>query len=41
MSRMTAPLGDVTTPTKVGRNGKSCLRASSNRPSAASFFLRS
>ena len=38
---MTAPLGDVTTPITSGRNGKSCLRASSNRPSAASFFLRS
>ena len=41
MSRMTAPVGDVTTPITSGRNGTSCLRASSNRPSAASFFLRS
>ncbi len=41
MSRMTAPVGDVTTPITSGRNGRSCLRASSNRPSAASFFLRS
>ena len=38
---MTAPVGDVTTPITSGRNGSSCLRASSNRPSAASFFLRS
>ena len=38
---MTAPVGEVTTPITSGRNGNSCLRASSNRPSAASFFLRS
>ena len=41
MSRITAPVGDVTTPITSGKNGSSCLRASSNRPSAASFFLRS
>ena len=41
MSRMTAPVGEVTTPITSGRNGSSCLRAGSNRPSAASFFLRS
>ena len=41
MSRITAPLGDVTTPITVGRNGRSCFLASSNSPSAASFRLRS
>ena len=41
MSRITAPVGEVTTPMTSGRNGSSCLRAASNRPSAASFFLRS
>ena len=41
MSRITAPVGEVMTPITVGRYGRSCLRASSNRPSAASFFLRS
>ena len=41
MSRITAPVGDVMTPITVGRNGRSCLRDGSNRPSAASFFLRS
>ena len=38
---MTAPVGEVTTPITSGSNGSSCLRAASNRPSAASFFLRS
>ena len=38
---MTAPVGEVTTPITSGRNGRSCLRAASNSPSAASFFLRS
>ena len=38
---MTAPVGEVMTPMTAGRNGMSCLRASSNKPSAASFFLRS
>ena len=41
MSRITAPVGEVTTPITSGSQGNSCLRASSNRPSAASFFLRS
>ena len=41
MSRMTAPVGEVTRPTTRGRNGSRFLRASSNRPSAASFLLRS
>jgi hypothetical protein len=41
MSRITAPVGEVTTPTTSGSHGSNCLRASSNRPSAASFFLRS
>ena len=35
MSRITAPVGDVTTPIVRGRNGSFCLRASSNSPSAA------
>ena len=35
---MTAPVGDVTTPTTVGRNGTLRLRAASNSPSSASFF---
>ena len=38
---MTAPVGEVTTPITSGSHGSNCLRASSNRPSAASFFLRS
>ena len=41
MSRITAPVGEVTTPITSGSHGNSCLRAASNRPSAASFFLRS
>ena len=41
MSRITAPVGEVTTPITSGSNGSSCLRASSNRPSAASLRLRS
>ena len=40
MSRITAPVGDVTIPMLRGRNGMRFLRAASNRPSAASFFLR-
>jgi hypothetical protein len=40
MSRITAPVGDVTTPITAGRNGSARLRSSPNRPSAASFFLR-
>ena len=38
---MTAPVGEVTTPITFGMCGSSCLRASSNRPSAASFLRRS
>ena len=38
---MTAPVGEVTMPITSGSHGNNCLRASSNRPSAASFFLRS
>ena len=34
-------VGEVMTPITSGRNGIGCLRAGSNRPSAASFFLRS
>ena len=41
MSRMTAPVGEVMTPITLGRCGSLRLRASSNSPSAASFFLRS
>ena len=41
MSRITAPVGEVTTPITSGSQGNSCLRPSANRPSAASFFLRS
>ena len=41
MSRITAPVGEVTTPITSGRNGSVFLRAASNRPSAASVFLRS
>ena len=38
---MTAPVGEVTTPITSGSQGSNCLRASSNRPSAPSFCLRS
>ena len=34
MSRITAPVGEVMTPITAGRYGNSCLRASSNSPSA-------
>ena len=37
---MTAPVGDVTTPTTFGRNGTLRLRALSNSPSSASFLRR-
>ena len=40
MSRMTAPVGEVTTPTILGRNGALRLRATSNSPSSASFLRR-
>ena len=41
ISRITAPVGEVTTPMTCGRNGSNCLRSSSNRPSAARRRLRS
>ena len=42
MSRITAPVGLVITPTTAGMDGSGCLRDASNRPSAASFcFSRS
>ena len=41
MSRITAPVGEVTTPMTRGSIGSGRLRAASNRPSAASFCLRS
>ncbi len=37
---MTAPVGEVTTPTTRGRNGGLRLRAASNSPSSASFLRR-
>ena len=37
---MTAPVGEVTTPTTLGRNGTLRLRAASNSPSSASFLRR-
>ena len=40
MSRITAPVGLVTTPMVRGRNGSRRLRPSSNKPSAASAFRR-
>ncbi len=39
MSEMTAPRGEVTIPMRLGKRGMGRLRAGSNRPSAASFFL--
>ena len=39
MSRMTAPVGEVTTPITSGSQGSNCLRASSNRPSARELPL--
>ena len=42
MSRITAPVGLVITPTTEGMDGSGRLRVGSNRPSAASFaFSRS
>ena len=41
MSRITAPVGDVTTPITSGRKGSGRLRSSANRPSAASRRRRS
>ena len=40
MSRITAPVGEVTTPTISGRKGSARLRASSKSPSAASALRR-
>ena len=40
MSRITAPVGEVTTPITRGRNGSLRLRSGSNSPSAASAFRR-
>jgi hypothetical protein len=40
MSRITAPVGDVTTPITWGRKGSFRFRSGANRPSAASAFLR-
>ncbi len=41
MSRITAPVGEVTTPITSGRNGIGFFRAASNRPSAARRLRRS
>ena len=41
MSRITAPVGEVTTPTISGRKGSGFSRAAPNRPSAASRRRRS
>ena len=41
MSRMTAPVGEVTMPMRAGRYGIGRLRSSANSPSAASRCLRS
>ena len=40
MSRIAAPVGDVTTPMQRGSTGSGFLRASSNRPSSWSRFLQ-
>ena len=40
MSRMAAPVGDVTTPMQRGSTGSGFLRASSNKPSSCKFFLQ-
>ena len=39
ISRITAPVGELTTPMTAGKNGIFFFRAESNRPSAASFFF--
>ena len=39
MSRITAPVGEVTTPITRGRNGSGRLRAAANSPSASSRAL--
>ena len=40
ISRITAPVGEVTTPITSGKKGKACLRAGSNNPSAAKAVFR-
>ena len=40
MSRHTAPTGEVTTPIRRGQRGSGRLRASSNRPAAASSWRK-
>ena len=40
ISRITAPVGDVTTPITSGKKGKACRRSGSNSPSAAKANLR-
>ena len=39
MSRITAPVGEVTMPIRCGSAGSGRFRAASNSPSAASFFF--
>ncbi len=41
MSRITAPVGEVTTPITSGSQGRGFLRSVSNSPSAVSLRLRS
>jgi hypothetical protein len=41
MSRMTAPLDEVTTPMRRGQNGRRRLRSGANSPSAASLRFSS
>ena len=36
MSRITAPVGEVTTPTRLGKRGRGRLRSRANSPSASS-----
>ena len=40
MSRITAPVGEVTTPITSGRYGSARLRSAANSPSASSAFFR-
>jgi hypothetical protein len=37
MSRMAAPVGEVTTPTRRGKSGSGRFNSSANKPSAASL----
>jgi hypothetical protein len=39
MSRMAAPVGEVTTPMQRGSTGSGFLRAAANKPSSSSFFF--